>query len=165
MKPEIKRQLILIYTSCFMFFVILLIALGFKFYYAFKTYEPVMDERYYEIGEELDQHNKDKINSKNRIFSAEPALSNIKTGVNEITVSYLDTENGKKNPIEGAKVSLIITKSSTMIGQIKESCLTDKSGRCKLRFRIEFGGRKDLKLHAEDSRGKFHIEKQIDLNG
>lgn len=158
-------------------FLTLLIALGFKIYYALDTHQPVLTDDYYEVGRDFDEHLRKNRNPRDRSLES-PALETneagqtaaLKRGVNLVPVEYSrkaahagaaadrakaggSTSPGPAGPIAGAQVSLILSRRATVNDDISARCVTDARGQCDLRVVIPSGGYWEGRFQATDPVG------------
>lgn len=163
MKSEVKKQLLIIFFLLFGIFSTLLVALGFKFYYAFSTNEPAMTDNYYEIGRNYDSYLTERSNTSNRILNITPSLSGIKSGSNSIIMNYLNTSGTASAPISQGTIVFEISKRATTKGRIKRECTTDLNGNCEINFNLNPGARYELSILAKDSDGSYYIKEFIEI--
>ncbi|MDH5655851.1 MAG: FixH family protein [Spirochaetia bacterium] len=164
MNPEVKQQLIKIFSILFALFLTLVIALGFKFYYAFSTNEPAIAQNYYEVGKDYDRYINSKKSSDNRQLTSLPDISEIKRGINQIKFQYMETSDHSSTGIKNGKIQITLTRRATLKGQILKECITDHKGECSIHFEIPAsGGRYEISLHANDKDGRFTTKEMIEI--
>ena len=163
MNSEVKKQLTKIFLLLFALFSFLLVALSFKFYFAFSTNEEIVTDHYYEIGANYDSYLKEAGNSHDRNLLLSPIPSGIKAGTNTIRLNYLNTSNKKSLPIANGEIFLEITKRATVKGRIQKKCYTDESGNCEISFQIHPGAKYELSIRAKDANGNYNIREPIEL--
>ncbi|MEQ9365525.1 MAG: FixH family protein [Leptospirales bacterium] len=147
-------------------FCTLLIALGFKIYYALDTHQPVMTGDYYEIGRDFDGYRRKQANAPDRrlespvlVADAKPGGAALKRGVNLVPVEYRQVGGdvpgrAVAGAIAGARVSLTLSRRATVNEDISAGCMTDARGRCELRVLIPRGGYWEGRLQATEAGGE-----------
>ena len=163
-------------------FLTLVIALGFKIYYALKTDQPVMTGEYYEIGRNFDEYRERTRNQSDRALSS-PAIPSanarssdrqtayLRTGVNRVPVSYIRTPTGSAEPspaagpIDRATIALVLSRKATVNQDVSGECVTDASGTCELQITIPRGGYWEGRFQATESTGggRFVVRRIYDI--
>ncbi len=140
-------------------FCCLLIALGFKIYYALDTHQPVLTGDYYEIGRNFDEYRRKNRNTENRrldspvlLDARQAARVQLQRGVNLVPVEYRRT-GAAAAPVVGARVSFKLSRRATVNDDVQAGCLTDQQGRCELRLEIPGSGYWEGSLEALEADG------------
>jgi len=153
--PNAKNWMYLLMAGIFS---LLLIALGFKFYYAFTTDNTLVTTNYYEVGRDYDNYVKNQKSPDRKLES--PVLTGKllpSSGENKLPVSYFAiTSNTSMTPIEGASVSVVFSRRATRSQDISAKCITDAAGSCELQFKLPGPGDWEMSLLAEDKAGKYN---------
>lgn len=159
-----NRKMVKIFSLLGIPFLMLLIALSFKIYYALNTHQPVLDKNYYEKGLKYESYKKATANSKNRVLLSDlitpednphnPIMKKLISGMNDVHIIY--TNNSKK-PVPGAKISLELSRRATVNDNIHATCNTGPSGGCTLKFNITHQGYWEGWIKATDPDGQFRL--------
>ncbi|MCR9141807.1 MAG: FixH family protein [bacterium] len=166
---EANWKLMQLFGGAAALFCTLLIALGFKIYYALDTHQPVMTGDYYEIGRNFDEYRRKNRSAVDRSLSSpvlgatgEAESRALKPGENLIPVVYQATPGsnasaGRGEAIAGARVSLSLSRRATVNQDVSAECLTDERGRCQLRLFVPGGGYWEGRLRAADPEGEAQV--------
>ena len=157
-----NQKMIKIFAGLGSLFACLLIALGFKIYFAVKTYQPVLNEGYYETGRLYDQHLKKIANSRDRRLSSPlfadfkavhiPIKDKLKIGENYIPVKYT---NQNQIGINNAKVIFQLGRRATNNQNLEASCTTNQDGQCEIRIQIPAKGYWEGGIFIRDAMGQY----------
>ena len=161
---EGNRKMLKIFSGLGALFACLLIALGFKIYYALATDQPVLRADYYETGRRYDNYVKNNANTKNRKLHSPmfdrvqyphiPVKGFLRQGKNRLPVRYTNAEG---QGVAAAKVQLRLGRRATNREDFATTCTTDATGRCTLQFALPHSGYWEGTLRAEDAKGRFRI--------
>ncbi len=142
-------------------FSTLLVALGFKFYFAFSTHQAPMTNSSYDVGKDFQKHLEETRDSEDRVLRvslpADPQTRPLR-----LAVSYATTGSENK-PVTGALVRLEATRRATNEGAFQKDCTTDTSGGCVIELAPGFPGRWELYVSAKDPGGKRKIRSEVFL--
>lgn len=160
------RKMVRVFSGLGALFLTLLIALGFKIYYALKTDQPTMTEDYYRIGLDYDGYRASQRNSADRSlsFPALEAATGIAIGDNEIDVLYeeLTPGNGRR-PLGEADVQVVFSRRATVNEDLSGHCRTNVEGHCVLEVEIPAPGPWEYVIEARDQQGQLRHRGAIDL--
>lgn len=158
------KKMIKIFSGLGGLFMCLLIALGFKVFYAIKTNQPVLRKDYYETGRRYDRYLKSARNTANRqlkspLFkgfkSGNVAMyNNLSPGQNFIQVLY---SSNNSQGIANADVHLHLGRRSTTNQDIDGKCVTNNLGKCSISLIIPATGYWEGALSAKDSNGRYTL--------
>lgn len=156
MTPGTKR-VVKLFALMGAIFSTLLVALAFKFYYAFSTHQSPMTSSSYEVGKDFQKHLDETRDSDDRSLQVDfPA--DLQRRPFRLSLVYSNTE---RKPIAGAVVKLDASRRATNEGALQKECTTDSAGRCVIELAPAFPGRWEIQLFAKDAAGKRTVRGEV----
>lgn len=142
-------------------FSTLLIALGFKFYYALSTHQPPMTASSYEVGKDFQKHLEETRDSENRSLRVRfPA--ELQDRPLRLSFSYA-TAAPEFKPVQGAVIKVDASRRATTEGSFQKECTTNASGECVIEMAPAFPGRWEVHVFAKDAEGRRTVRGEVSL--